>query len=317
MTEDYFLWPKSSVFRGIIHAPRFATAKAIEENLKDMFPSGYPVLCSSGRSALVLALIESGLFRSDLVGVFPYASHCVLDAISRVATPLAGPTATTSARLRVVYHQWAYVQETNLPKNCIEDCADTLCTVGTTLFPGGGRFEIWSLPKILGTTSGGVLWCRDEETADRVRSLREDKGGGLCNWILRLLALKYPGVYLYWQGAEASFGRVSCLQTGEILAAVLQWDAVVADRLKKLNMVWPLGVEWLQRQPNRLPPVVPLSRDLLSDSTIQRLGISSGYRMIERVESDNGRSMIKVLPVPIHQEVPVSWLQRIINRLSD
>lgn len=314
MTESYFLWPKSNVLRALVSAPRLGSVTAIEEKLRGMFPTGHPVLCSSGRAAIVLALIENGVSRSDFVGVFPYASHCVLDAISRVATPLSGPTATT-APFRIVYHQWGYVQETDLPINTIEDCVDTLCVPGTKLFPGGGRFEIWSLPKILGTTSGGVLWCRDEEAAQKLRCLRDERGGGLFQWTIRLLAQKYLRAHLYWQGAEGASGRVSCLQTGEILAAVHKWETVVSDRLNKLSMVWPLSVEWLQKPFNRLPPVVPVVFEL-PETDIQKLGISSGYRMFERLEGDGCRSLAKVLPVPIHQGVPEYWLSDVIKKIK-
>ena len=302
------------MLRALASAPRLGSVKVIEEKLRGMFPTGHPVLCSSGRAAIVLALIESEVSRSDFVGVFPYASHCVLDAISRVATPLSGPTATT-APLRIVYHQWGYVQETDLPNNTIEDCVDTLCVAGTKLFPGGGRFEIWSLPKILGTTSGGVLWCRDEEAAQKIRCLRDERGGGLFQWIIRLLAQKHLRAHFYWQGAEGASGRVSSLQTGEILAAVLKWETVVSDRLNKLSMAWPLSVEWLQKPFNRLPPVVPVVLDL-PETEIQELGISSGHRMFERREGDGYRSLTKVLPVPIHQDVPEHWLSDIIKKIK-
>ena len=303
------------MLRALVSATRLVSVALVEKVLRDMFPSGHPVLCSSGRAALALALIESEVSRRDLIGVFPYASHCVLDVVSRIATPLTGPTATT-ASLRIVYHQWGFVQETNLPPNAIEDCVDTLCLPGTALFPGGGRFEIWSLPKILGTSSGGVLWCRDNETAEAVRCLRERRGGGMLPWVIRLLAKKYPRAHLYWQGAEGDMGRVSRLQTGEILAAVLNWEAIVSDRLKKTNMIWPYSVDWLQKPVDRLPPVVPVPLEL-PERIAYDSGISSGYRMFERLYNSRSRSLEKVLPVPIHQDVTESWLTGILKRIGD
>lgn len=300
--------------RALVSAPRLVSVSVIEEQLKCMFPTGHPVLCSSGRAALVLALIYGEVSRSDLVGVFPYASHCVLDAISRVATPLSGPTATT-APLRVVYHQWGYVQEINLPPNAIEDCADTLCVPGTKLFPGGGRFEVWSLSKILGTTSGGVLWCRDEETANAIRHLRDKRAGGVLQWLLRLIAVKSHKAYLFWQGAECELGQASCLQTGEILAAVRKWGDFVTDRRAKLDKVWPLAPEWLPRPSNRLPPVVPIFSEQ-PEATIRKWGVSSGFRMLERLEGNGFRGLEKVLPIPIHQDVPESWLAILIKRFG-
>jgi len=314
LIESHFLWPKSHILDALISAPKFISVAVIEEELSRLFPGGYPVLFSSARAALVLALIESGMVRESLVGIFPYASHCVLDAIARVATPLSGPTAKL-ASLRVVYHQWGYVQETDLPSNTIEDCVDTLCIPGATLFPGGGRFEIWSLPKIVGTSSGGVLWCREKETAVTIRSLLEKRGGGLFPWIIRLLAKKYPRVYGYWQGAEGSLGNVSRLQTGEILAAIYKWKEIVADRQAKLNIVWSLAVDWLQRPIDRLPPVVPLERDI-PETIIHELGIASGYRMMERFNQETEHTMFKTLLIPIHQDTSSLWLEEIIRRLD-
>lgn len=301
--------------RALVAIPRFNKVSEIEEKMRSMFPTGYPVLCSSGRAALVLALIESKVSRSDLVGVFPFASHCVLDAISRIATPLSGICASTVS-LRIVYHQWGYVQETKLSPNTIEDCVDTLCVPGTKLFPGDGHFEIWSLPKILGTTSGGVLWCREEETATRLRGFRNERGGGTFQWLLRLLAGSYPRFYHYWQGAEGTLGAVSRLQTGEIMTAVRKWEDFVADRQKKLEMVLPIAIEWLPNQSNRLPTVVPIDIKF-SDCNIQEWGISSGFRMIERLDGNGSRSLVKVLPLPIHQDVPVLWLEKQIARIRN
>ncbi len=151
----YFIWPETRFVGGLHTLLSLPSVESIEMRLRDFFPTGFPVLCSSGRAALTMALEHSNQNRSDLVGLFPFASHCVIDAVARICTPLFGPT-SVNANLRVVYHQWGYVQEYNLPKNTIEDCVDTLCVKGTELFPGGGSFEIWSLPKILGISSGGM-----------------------------------------------------------------------------------------------------------------------------------------------------------------
>lgn len=313
MTKAYFLWPDGNVSRALRSSYRLVPVSVIEDLLRDMFPTGYPVLCSSGRAALALALVRSGVGRNDLVGVFPYASHCVLDTISRVATPLSGPTAA-DARLRVVHHQWGFVQETKLPSNAIEDCADTLYLPGTALFPGGGKFEIWSLPKILGTSSGGVLWCRDQATADSVRDIVDQRGGGMLPWLIRLLGKLYPRAHLYWQGAEANMGAMSRLQTGEVLKAIESWDTLVADRTAKLEMVWPYAVSWLLKPLNWLPPVVPVECRLTEKEDTETR-ISSGFRMFERIKADGVRCLVKVLPIPIHQDVTAPWLSRALNNL--
>lgn len=313
MINNYFLWPESKIVNGLISCWKLIPTERVENKLAGMFPSGYPVLCSSGRSALYLALSASGTSRKSFVGVFPYASHCVLDSISRIATPSTGSTAN-SAALRVVYHQWGYVQELSLAPDSIEDCVDTLCIPGTELFPGGGNFEIWSLPKILGTTSGGILWCKNPEKALQVKKLRDKQGSSFFQWILRLLSKNSTSIYNYWQGAESVTGRPSLFQTGEILSAISQWDNLVLDRKKKLDLVWPLALKGLEKPIQRLPTVVPVESEI-EETTLHQLGVSSGYRMFEIIKDDGSHRIIKVLPLPVFQDVDTNWLMDMRNLL--
>ena len=312
--KSFFLWPESKVANGLSSCLKLIPTERIENKLFEMFPSGYPVLCSSGRAALTLALEKSNKTRGDQVGLFPYASHCVIEAVSRITTPLLGPTGI-HADLRIVYHQWGYVQEKNLPLNTIEDCVDTLCVPGTELFPGGGCFEIWSLPKILGTTSGAVLWCKDKQVAEGFRTQLNAREGGLSQWILRLISKKISHFYNYWQGAEAISGKLSQFQTGEIYNAIEKWDKVVEDRLKKLDLIWDLSVSWLQKPFNRLPSVVPTDC-LIPENEIIAIGLTAGSRMIEQLQQDGTRKLIKVIPIPIHQDVGLMDVKKIIGLLN-
>jgi putative PLP-dependent aminotransferase (TIGR04422 family) len=310
----YFLWPEPKVSRAITSLHRSVPVSIIEGLLREMFPTGFPVICSSGRASLALSLKYIRTGRSDLVGVFPYASHCVLDAVSRTATPLSGPTAI-DAPLRLVYHQWGFVQDTSLPQNSIEDCVDTLCVPGTALFPGGGCFEIWSLPKILGTSSGGVLWCRDQKTADTIKIARDNRGGGVLPWAIRLIGMRNSQANLYWQGAEPALGCMSRLQTGEIIEAINNWDSIVTDRLKKLDLVWKHAIDSLVKPCKRLPPVIPVLSNLPEQEVLE-MGISAGYRMFEQIKPDGVRCLVKVIPIPIHQDVSTVWLSKSLDYVN-
>jgi putative PLP-dependent aminotransferase (TIGR04422 family) len=310
----YFIWPESRFVGGLHALLSMPSIEAIEGKLRNYFPSGFPVLCSSGRASLTLALEYSNQKRSDLVGLFPYASHCVIDAVARICTPLFGPT-SINANLRIVYHQWGYVQEYNLPINTIEDCVDTLCVKGAELFPGGGSFEIWSLPKILGISSGAVLWCKDEQAAKKLRKIRDNRNRGFFQWILRLMSKKIPFLYNYWQGAEPFSGCLSRLQTGEIMIAIENWDTFVADRFEKLELMWPMTVDFLEKPVNRLPSVVPIDC-LISENEIVEIGLTAGTRMIEKLKPDGSRMLNKVLPIPIHQDLSLTELKRIVDFLK-
>ena len=195
---------------------------------------------------------------------------------------------------------------------------DSLLVPGGKLFPGGGAFELWSLPKILGTTGGGVLWCRSVEVAIELRKLRDGRNWGDLLWAMRLLGMRFTLAHDFWQGAEPSRGQPSRLQTGEVFAALDVWDKVVVDRREKLALAWPLAPKWLKRLNDRLPCVVPVS--LNDDCNGERLainiGISSGIRTFEHITPCGVSELIRVLPLPIHQDVTRSQLSELIKCLA-
>ena len=84
--ENYTIWPTSKFkFRNYLNLDfSFPSSLKVEQRLEKMFPSGFAVLCTSGRAAINMALFYKKHKRPDLVGVNHYTSHCVLDSISRV-----------------------------------------------------------------------------------------------------------------------------------------------------------------------------------------------------------------------------------------
>lgn len=314
MQTTHFLWPQANVRRALTASWHAATVESVEGQLRALFPDGHPVLCSSGRAALALCVAHRRLTRGDLVDIFPYASHCVVDAVARHATPqLPGER---PARLRIVYHQWGFVQESGLG-DAVEDAADTLCAPGTELFPAGGALEIWSLPKIISTLGGGVIWCRNEADARRLRDARDRAGARLTQWGLRILGQRFPTAHWWWQGAEPLLGRPSRLQLGELTTAIESWDAAAADREEKLHIAWPLAPSWLTRAAGRYPPVVPVEVRAADGEAVARdFGLSAGMRYFDRVGTHGGHHLVKLLPVPIHQDMEMSLLRGIVARLA-
>ena len=280
-----------------------------------MFPGGVPVLFSSGRAALYHSLFYSGLSREDRVGVFSFASHCVLDTVSRIATPTQ---IGRDARLDVVFQQWGYIQHHDLSSYDIEDCVDSLVVPRGTLFPGGGAFEIWSLPKSLGATGGGVLWCRSAEVAQSLRLIRDKHDGASLLWGLRLMGMRSSLLHACWQGAAPVVGRTTRLQCGEFMAALDTWQEVVNDRRQKLALVQSIAPKWIPFAEGRLPCVVPIVLDESCDgeALARKAGISSGQRMIERKWREGNRELVRVLPLPIHQDVSVDQLGLMMNLVT-
>jgi putative PLP-dependent aminotransferase (TIGR04422 family) len=315
MEPKLFLWPAPRFLRRGISSWRWISSNEFEKKLQALFPGGFPVLVSSGRVGLVLALTVAGLKRENHVGIFPFASHCVIEAVGRVATPLPGPFALSS-EYRVVYHQWSVVQETPAKNIFIEDAVDTLCEPGTSLFPSGGQVEVWSLPKLFGSLGGGVVWCETAELATLIRSLRDDrKAGTRLRWAMRLAATKMPSLVPFWYGPESLGGPMPFWAIGEVATSIDDWSRFVDDRRQKLAMVLPFAPVWFKLIQGRLPPVVPVIVNEDIAAQLVRGGLSYGFRTFERISTEE-RTFERVFPIPIHQDITIERLERFISLLA-
>lgn len=311
---DCGLWPKGRAIDVFKKVRINTSADQIESQLAEYFPTGYPVLCSSARAAIVLVLRVLGLKRLSTVRSFPYASHCVLDAVSRVATPISIHDAMV-ADLRIVNHQWGYVHLVNNQSEVlIEDAVDTLCEIGTPLFPSDGEFEVWSLPKILGTTSGGVVWCSDPLVAEQVRLLRDQKMPSTLGALLRLAGRSRHFFHYLWQGVECEFGAVNHFCLGELAAAIDNWGEISAKRKRNNIALMPYKSDWLVELPGRLPCVVPMTLEMCAPEYYSKY-FHIGQRHIRCLR--NGEESINaVLPVPVHHEVSAEHLEDFIDKMA-
>lgn len=300
-SSNHFLWPKATIklssFFGL------CTSEELENELHKMFPSGFPVICSSGRVALYIAISETKYDRTKKFKLFPFASHCVLSTVGRLTNPYPyKPKSQTD----VIYHQWG------VPFNCnytpsIEDSVDSLYERNTSLFKGGAKFEIWSLPKILGTSSGGILWCRKEKDAILIRSKMNNKKGIIFSWILRLLSYKFPFFYSLWEGSEKGYKGLSRFQVNEICNQIKLWDELVKNRKKKLNLFKKYSILKDKSLGGRLPSCLPIKTNI-SQQKLNKLGFSTGIRHFL-----TDTALEKVFPLPIHQDVSISSINNLFE----
>lgn len=313
-----FLWPRASYDPGsIVRLPQATTAE-VETAIGRLFATGHPVALSSGRAGLALILTTIGLNRPDLVRVPPFASHCVLEAVSRVATPLPA-----AARLPhsawVMYHQWGHVQQLQkMEGDLIEDACDSFYVPGSPLFSSGGRFELWSLPKILGCSGGGVVWCRDAQDARRMRSARDSRGNDASlQWLLRRAGTRVPLFEEFWSGRESNCGgALNGLAAADVLAAIDRWPELVEMRRERLSLLVSHIPSWLARPHDRLPCAIPLAADPEIEKGMRELGITTGVRHFERILADGSSQCVKTLPLPVHQDVELSTLHGVLELLA-
>lgn len=300
-SSSHFLWPKVK-FKWL---NIFGTCESeqIEKRLNIMFPSGHPVLCSSGRVALFIAIKEYNLMREDHVNLFPYASQCVINSIALLTNPIPY---RKNEKSDIIYHQWGINCEVDyIP--LIEDSVDSLYEVNTPLFSQGANFEIWSLPKILGTTSGGILWCKNKSDAEKIRKKMNHTTGISFSWFIRIMSYKYPLFYNLWVGKEKGYKGVSRIQRNEINDKINTWDFLVKNRKEKLKLFIKYSLFKDKELEGRLPSCLPIESKI-KEEQISALGLSTGKRHFLL-----NSSLLKVLPLPIHQDVERSFLEKIIS----
>jgi putative PLP-dependent aminotransferase (TIGR04422 family) len=203
------------------------------------------------------------------------------------------------------------VQERNPDGLVVEDAVDSMLLPGGSLFPANGRYEIWSLTKILGTAGGGVLWCRDADTGRRMRQLRDQrKSLRSLRWLLRFLSERMPALGQLWSEAESLAGTIPPWALGHISAAIDHWDEFAEARKQRLDVLADLRPGWLPAQTERLPVAVPVSPSESEGKLLSNLGFVQGFRHFERIDADGRRENVRVFPIPVHHKVPISVLER-------
>jgi len=314
MTDSYFLWPQSRFLRGGLKGARLVDSTQVEYLLQEMFDQGFPVVVSSGRAGTVLALTAQRLSRSDFVEIFPYAGHCVIESVGRVATPLEFQN-LQKCQMRLIYHQWGFVQALHSGTgNLIEDAVDSFCLPGVHLFPNKGIYEIWSLPKLIGSLGGGVVWCRDEQAADDLRILRDARNNNTqLRWTLRAAAQYFPNLAPFWSGAESLGGPCPKWALGDIQNGISHWEEIGQMRCERLSIVKSLQPKWLEQSDSRLPCAVPILASEKQCVELIHLGLSSGYRNFQKICEDGSSELVRVFPVPVHQDVPTALLEEVMR----
>lgn len=312
--KNYSIWPHRSGLDVNSFLSKI-TASQVEERLNNLYPGGYAVLTTSGRNALNLALRTMELKRSDYVQTFPYASHCVFDAISKIATPTR--YAFHSKRDTIlVYHQWGLRCEYYPSgKLIIDDSVDTLCEPEAGLFPGQGQFEIWSAPKIFGVRFGGVLWCQNYSEYMKAKEIQELGTKNPVYLCLRQLGHRFPVAYNLWQSMECTQGIPHNYIAAEINESLDQLEKLISYKKQLINIAMNELNLKVNFQKNRLPTALPVKK-LLSSESIQKLGISTCIRHYTNTVDINGNSE-QVIALPIHADIPIVEFRELVKCLKN
>jgi putative PLP-dependent aminotransferase (TIGR04422 family) len=275
----------------------------VERTVDEYWPKSNPVVFSSARAGLTAVLEHLKLKRPDLVWCPAYSSHCVLEAIAHIATPTVLHDASIKAAL--IYHQWGFVHQHNWGASIpiIEDAVDTLFVPGCSLFAAQGRFCLWSLPKVIGTLCGGVVFCQTEGDAIALRRLRDERGRSLFQFALRALQKKSSFAAKYWNGAEAMQGGIPCVALSQIDRAIKNIPQLVDERLAVLKNTLPELAKSVQSN-GRLPSNLPLK---ITSEVASKWGAGkryeAGYRNFNVNLSAASSNWQPSAPLPLHLEM--------------
>jgi putative PLP-dependent aminotransferase (TIGR04422 family) len=299
-----FLWPKSKVkFERCLFGSK-TSADDVEATLLRLYPDAIPVLFSSARAGLSAILQHLHMVRSDIVWCPPYSSHCVLEAIARYATP--STTDVSKAKVALIYHQWGFVHRHELPPGVvvIEDAVDTLFLPGANIFACNGRFALWSLPKVIASSWGGVVFCQSSNDAKILRAIRAERS----YWqgfqaMLRMVSDRSIMAGRYWHGSESMSGGLPEFAVRQVQARLGYIPAIAQRRGQLLDLVRSKGI-YFPMTDGRLPSNIPLIPPLNAEKWwgAERI-FSAGIRTMN-VELDFSKeACARVAPLPVHQNV--------------
>jgi len=261
----------------------------IEELLIEKFDGGFPVVLSSGRAAI--KLIAQEFWTAHEISLFPYASQCVVNAIQAAGIT---PYTQTDFTSEIVYNQWGELDRGCASTPFIEDSCDTFLQEGSRVLRLGAQFEVWSLPKILESRFGAVIWCRNREDAIQLSQIRDtSKKGTLKKQVLRNLRSLSKWNYATWEASEFNTFKLSKFEYASILKDVSIWREKYEKRekLKKkaqilLSEVYSKSFESMDKPieitQSEVTPVLLVELEYSDSETLELI---EAFQIMHRIES--------------------------------
>lgn len=160
-----YQWPSFFIKSNQKYNTKFEKKIDLEliNKLEDFFQKYYGfkvILFPSARAGIGSILRFLKIDRSKEVFVNKWVSYCIFNAVGKytnITTNFKNPD------VALAVHKWGFKQIIPKQRNIkiIEDSVDSLITNKNDLFENEGDFEIISLPKIIGSVSGGIVITKD------------------------------------------------------------------------------------------------------------------------------------------------------------
>ena len=215
------------------------STEEIEDYISEqLFPGTYPVIFSSARVGIKCILNTLGISRGSNVLIPRFGSHCLWNSIGSIANPTSVESEKISA---VVSYKKEYSQYASKHKQfegeIIYDSVDTFFLMNCNILEDGENYKIISLPKIIGSIAGGVVFCKTLEQKKSLLAIRKNQQKGYIVPLFRGLAFFIPKVYKHWSYLEPSGGRLIWFFRSNIYQSLKKYSTYQESRLSIINFL--------------------------------------------------------------------------------
>lgn len=238
----------------------------VEQYFEDLF--GYTCfLLPSARSILSLILRYKKIDRSNFLFAPQYMSHCVWDTLSRYGNPVAIYSKECDVVLNV--NKWGFPFKSNVSNSfVINDSVDSVFLNKKELLIDSD-FEIISLPKVIGSISGGILVTKDEGVGEYIKDLRRvsDRNLSRSQHELKENIVSGKESLFSWESRdwnnfflqEREIANISlCLEFYQKSIEIINKRVEFASRKMDLS--------YLNLSTNRLPCLLPVKSNSLTEN---------------------------------------------------
>ena len=287
----------------------FFSQSEIEFFFKEIFKKDV-ILVPSGRAALSIILNFYNISRKDKVYAPLWTSHCVWDVITRIANP--STVLNEDNDVVIAVHKWGEVEKIDkqeIKKSIIiEDSVDSIIEDNCSLFPNDGQFEIFSLPKIIGSFTGGLIVVKNTEDYIKIKSTISEN----LEFAKYQSRLRYGSsfgeneVYASWSDLEyknTGLDEIALRSISENLENYLINSTVIKERITKVSERF----DEFKISFKRLPPVLTFD--------IERYKVNEDSNFMIRNRKINGEYK-KVYLLPVHFGVNDTLFEKLFDSIS-
>ena len=257
------------------------------------------VLFPSARAGLASILRFLKIDRSNEVFVNKWVSYCVFNTVGKFTNI---STSFNAPDVALAVHKWGFKQIIPKKKNLkiIEDSVDSIFLSTKDLFINEGDFEIVSLPKIIGSVSGGIVITKDKNFYNYAKK-EQTKNKELGQYQSRrkfeeVTKIKTFHTWLYHESINTFLEYNALINIKKNIKNLQINKDIILERQKHFRE----NFNKVSFKFDRLGPVIPIkyelikNHDLISKHFLLRQIHSSKYKI------DNFK---KVYLLPIHFKI--------------